>query len=571
MEEEPEVEVEIEPEFTLFDIVEPINFVGRTKISDSFFEWISDFVISKSPQTHWIHIFGPPGSGKTSLMQKLIDMSEMERVKVIKPVVPLFPNAKGSIFLEMFEQIDQMIPDWRSFFQRRKKSPIADLDETDLHNLNKEEIFDDELQLIENKIFENMSAVDEKLKENNTVVGVFLDDIDRFVNNQDGGNALLINLMAKRFKNEGVNIYFVTSSIDNTLTRLKVSEAKEKGYVTLFELLNFDYNDADLMIRRRSNHPKDDRDAIVQSSTRFPFDLAIRELMFSEGEDSKQLTVENVSIGLNLTDKMIDLFTEFSKEDVNLFKSSKVRDYLTAEEINELLGKEIIALEGPYATFPSNALWDIISTTFLPIDVRTEMILKISRMEEQVVNGNLPSVKDIEDVRKNITFISDPSLLFELSTKLSESAKAALTQNLVHAAWDMLDIARLGYEKTEDYERLAELNEDFGREFALLDIEYLSALAYQFSANNFLQLTPPKKIRAEANFREAGNRFRREAEKMSPESFHIAMRSIFRKAIDAFVAANEPGSAKEVLKLALETFEAYPQHQEYLKKIPITI
>jgi hypothetical protein len=548
---------------SIFQPVDPTNFVGRTKELDYFFDWLTSQIRGDSQNNNWTHVYGPTGSGKTSILKKFVDYANLERVKVIELSIQPILGLNTDLLLQISEAIDNYTPEWRSFFQKKKKTKLFNLDEEDLDLLRNLNISAQNINHLIKKISENLASVNEKLTESRVNIGIFIDDIHRL----DSENPLFILLykLIGVFNKKQMRIFFVTSALDDFNTVL--DDQFKNNLISGIELLNFDYNDADLMIRRRNKHTPEERELIVQNSTRYPFDLALRQQILLASGDVRELSIENLSTTFGLNDKLMKIFTELSKEDQNLFKISKIKSKLTEKELIELEKMDLFTFSNDLASFKSNAFWEVVKVNFLPIDVRTEMILKINRIEEMVENKSMPLVKDITSVKANITSIKDSSLLFELSSKLTETAKFALHHNLVHSAWEMIEIVRIGLNKTEDFEKLAEAEEMFGREFAVLGKDYLAALSYQASAENFMKIRPPKKIRAEANFREAGNRYKREAEKIDINTFHFALRSIYRKSVSAFYNANEPGSAREIMNFALNAFEKYPMHKKYLQKV----
>ena len=136
------------------------------------------------------------------------------------------------------------------------------------------------------------------------------------------------------------------------------------------------------------------------------------------------------------------------------------------------------------------------------------------------------------------------ALIFEISGSLISMAQIAISKEMGYAAWEICQIAYFSLEKTNDIEKMAEMNASFATEFASQGHEYYAALAFQNAADLFKSLGTSGKVGAEANFREAGIRFRKEAENMDLKSFHYAMISLFGKSIRAFLNANEKGFAK---------------------------
>ncbi len=554
------MEIEIAP---LVSSCDTSNFVGRKRVTDRFYEWLNDMTIMKKPQNQWVHITGVPGSGKSSLLEKFREMAIAERVRDVKPEPIYFPQQFQESLNTIFTRIDEITPEWRSFLQRRTKTNIVEFPPNFI-----EVIESSEVSSLASELLKNFESVTAKLKESGTIIGIFIDDLDNM--DRYGGRKQIDLLMEIILKIGEMSdqIFFVTTSINSLTESLGIQNLGDT--VTLLSIDAFDINESELMIRRRERLDKDDREEIALASSRLPIDIALRTALFLAGHEFRIVEMENLTELFGLTDEETDVFAKLATEERNYFEVKKLEEKFGRKLIDNLVKQGVLTADDVYATVPSNSLWEIITSFFLPTDVRTELLLTVSRINDRVADGNLPSTKELELVQTGVNQVKDISLLYEISGKLIEIIDLALDHEIIYTAWEILQLANVALVKANDKEKLAEMNEKFGSAFGRVGHEYYAAQAFQKAAELFKEMGASGKISAETNFREAGLRYRKEAESMDVKTFHYAMRAMYAKSIRAFLAADEQGSVQEVKKYAIEVFKEYPEHQAFIRKVDRT-
>jgi len=532
------------------------NFVGRKRVSDEFYDWLNSMTIMKQPKNQWVHIYGPHGSGKSSLLQKFKEMSIAERVQEIETQIQYFPEDFQEVLAKIFHRIDEKTPEWRSFLQRRTKAALAEFPDNFLQIVDEGQIDGLISELLKN--FESVAA---KLKESSTVIGIFMDDIDNNLKYKKVNHIELLTKLISSISKLSNEIFFVTTS------GTPLSLSTDSNVMTLLEIDAFEVVDAELMIRRREKLDKDDREDITSASSRLPFDLALRTELFVRGHDYRILDIENLTALFGLNEEELKLFIKLATEDKNSFSLERLEDTFGKKLISQLIDRRFFASNGKDLTICSSSLWLLISSFFLPTDVRTELLLAVQSVSDRVNDGNLPSTKELNLVKTGIHQIRDTSLLFEISGKLIEIIDNALEHDIIYTAWEVLQLANAALEKTGDQEKLAEMNETFGQAFGKAGHEYYAAQSFIRAAELFQKIGSSWKISAETNYREAGLRYRKEAESMNLKTFHYAMRSMYAKSIRAFLAAEELGSVNSTRKNAMEVFREYPEHQNFIRGI----
>lgn len=546
--------------------VNPIDFVGRSEQVDAFYQWIKDLV-SDQPIMRWVHISGVAGAGKTSLMNKLKDIALSQDILTFSIEMPIAPEGLKNFFNGIKEQINFLSPEWRNFLERKRGLGIGDVPEEILERALGETIDEQTLNEFIDAFFLRLDRADLKLKEDRKFIGIFIDDLDRVMNYEFLSVFEILKAIFRETNRRNLNIFFLTAGHSSINQHLNLKEMEQQSMVLHLEVSNFDFTDADLMIRRRGKLIKTEREKVLSASTRLPFDLALRQFLAAKGIDQTKLDAETVANAWGLSEEEVQLLEDLSKKDINLFERTEILKHHDEEILNSFVQNFLLTRSGNHYSFITRSIWELISSIFLPIDPRTEVLLLLNRIERLASKGLLPPKEDIEIIQGNVKRVHDPLLIFRLSTELAKTGEVALENGLRDLTLELLEIAAEGLLKTGDYERLGDLYERLAKGFAEKQHDYFSALAYEESAKYFAKA----KIewRSQANFREAGRRYRREISNMDIENFHYAARSLFQKAIQAFQLAGKKNTAKEIQDQAVTTFVKYPQHQKYFKNLTI--
>ncbi|MHA2032460.1 MAG: AAA family ATPase, partial [Candidatus Kariarchaeaceae archaeon] len=292
----------------------PNDFVGRKEAIDSYHNILRDFARS-NPSIKWVHISGEAGIGKSSLLRKLRMDTELERIATGSVEVPISPKLGIQFLSDVKRVIDEMAPEWRNFVQRRRNSEISSADFPT--NLKGNELNQESLNKLLESFFSDLDKIDSAMKKERFKHGIFLDDLDRLIAIGYSDMLSLFPRIAKKLMEENYEFILVTTSHESANEYLELVEFSE--YVHHIELNQFDFNEAELMIRRRGKLVKSKRDDVVQASTRFPFDLALRQLIEAKGLDSGKLDAQTLSDAFDFTKGEIGVLRDISKHGINLF------------------------------------------------------------------------------------------------------------------------------------------------------------------------------------------------------------------------------------------------------------
>lgn len=541
----------------------PTDFVGRKEVINSYHEILRDFARSNKT-IKWVHISGESGIGKSSLLRKLRMDTELERVATGSVEVPVSPKFAIQFLSDIKRIIDEMAPEWRNFLQRRRNAEVTSADFPS--DLEGGEINESTLSKLLQSFFVDLDKIDASMKKERFKHGIFLDDLDRLIAAGYGGILPLFSKIAKRLMDDDYDLLLVTTSHYSANEYFDFE--KYSDYVLHLELIQFDFNEAELMVRRRGKLVKSKRDIVVQASTRFPFDLALRQLIESKGIDSSKLDAQTLSKAFNFTKGEITVLRDISKHGINLFVYDDYIRLHSQDTINGLKDGLLFSItQDGYFAVDSTALFELISHVFKPIDPRTEVILILERIKDQAEIGQLPALRDLQAVRDHFKTIADKSLIFELSGQVSDTTKAALEGGLIHTAWELLELATLGLQRTGDYEKIGDLQENIAKGFSKANHEYFAAKAYQRAGEYFEKANI--EWRSISNYREGGLKYKKEADKTNPEIYHYAIRSMLKQSIICFILANERSKAKEILNDAMRMLLNYPNHINYFDEMEV--
>jgi len=544
----------------------PNDFVGRNDSIDAFHNVLMEYIRAK-PTVRWVHISGVAGVGKSSLLRKFRMMTELERVATGSIEVPYSPKKAVTFLTDLKQVLDEMAPEWRGFFKKRINVEISDV--LAPPEANDVEITPKVIQDQVDQFFGDLDKIDNAMKLEKTQHGIFLDDLDRFSNYNYRSLLNVIPLIAKQMKDENYSLLLVTTSHYSVNRELGLDIAESEGYVLHLSLDQFDFNEAELMIRRRGKLLKSDREIVVSTSTRFPFDLSLRQMIQSKEMDPTTLDISTLATTFGVSKEEILFLREMSKSDVNIYN---IEEFLRSHDVEILNGLAnalmINKTQDGYFAVESRAFWELISHVFKPIDPRTEVILILNRMKYQAEHGQMPSNRDFGIVAEHFKNIKDNALLFELSGQLADAAKAALDGNLVHTSWEMLQLATLGLSSTKDYEKIADLQENLAKGFAKENYHYFAAKAYEKAGIYFRRADID--WRSLTNFRDAGQKYQRVAEETDPKIYHYAIRSMLKQSYEAYLNANEEGRARRVIEDAQNILGNYKQHLTYFQKLEVS-
>ncbi|MCH8906622.1 MAG: AAA family ATPase [Candidatus Heimdallarchaeota archaeon] len=543
----------------------PRDFVGRNDIIDQYHNILRDFVRS-NPTVKWVHISGEAGTGKSSLLRKLRMMTEQERIATGSLEVPLSPRLADQFLSDIKQVLDEMAPEWRSFIQRRRNAEMDKVDSPP--EAQKQEMTDEILDSLFNSFFRDLDKIDKAMKREKEKHGFFMDDLDRLHSYGYYSLISLIPMIAKKLYDDNYDIILVTSGHSRIDPLLNLDKAND--FVLQLKINQFDFTEAELMIRRRGKLVKGQREIVVQNSTRFPFDLSIRQLLLSKGIEERTLSIKVLSDLFGFSDEEVKLLRDVSKFSLNFFSIHEYAQKHSREVIEGLRNKLLFSItQDDHFAFESYAMFELISHAYRPIDPRSEVILILDRLIDQSQRGLMPSRRDLRIVEDHFRSITDSSLIYELSGQLSDTAKAALEGGQSQTSWELLELATLGLERTNDYEKIADLQENVAKGFSKANNDYFAAKAYEKAGRYFKKAGV--EWRSTSNYREAGLKYKQEVDKTDVKIFHYAIRSMLKMSIMAYLNANEKSKAKSVLEDAKEILESYENHINYFDNLYIVI
>ena len=547
----------------LIGATNPSDFVGRKDLIDNFHEVLRDFARGNK-NIKWVHISGSPGSGKTSLLRKLRMDTEMERIATGLVETPISPENSNKFLSEVKQVIDEMAPEWRSFIQRKRNVDISSA--MIPPEFKEQEATEADVKKMVDSFFDDLDKVNKAMIKERFKHGLFLDDLDRLLPIGYFSVLKAFKKIAKRLYDEDYHILLVTTSSTNALGHLGIKD--NSNYVLHLQLAQFDFTEAELMIRRKGKLVRGKRDDVVQASTRYPFDLSLRQLIESMNLDSNNLNDKTITETFGFTKEEVNVFQDISKYSVNLFK---LEDFLKShsKEILDNLTENLVFVtsQDGYFAVNTNSLFELIKFVFKPIDARTEVILILNRLKDQAEIGQLPSSRDMAIVTQHFSSIEDDSLIFELSSQVGETAKAALEGKLIYTAWELLDLATIGLARTNDFEKIADLQETLAKGFSRANQEYFSAKAFQM-AGKYFDLANIE-WRSVSNYREAGQKYKEEADRTDPKIFHYAIRSMLVQSIDSYMKAKESAKANSVKNEAKTILKDFVNHVDYFEKLEV--
>ncbi len=555
-------------DFIIEELTGPTNpdaFVGRNEIIEAYTDLLTD-TIRQNTKVKWVHISGSAGTGKSSLLRKFRMLTEQHRIGTGSVEVPFSPKSASQFLTDIKQIIDEIAPDWRGFVRKRRNPEIAGVLEPP--EFRGEFVNEGNLNKMLDMFLVDLDEINNKMVEKSFRNAIFLDDLDRLATCEFTSILQVIPMIMKKLMDLDYNLMFVTTSHFNTNKFLNITEAIEGNYVLHFDISQFNFKEAELMLRRKGKLGKTQREIVVQASTRVPFDLKLRQLIQLKDIDPTNLNAKIITDAFNLVSDEVSLLRELAKSSINYYKIEDIARLHSIEAIESLNNALFISKsQDGYFIIDSYALWELVVHVFKPTDPRTEAILLLNRLRYQAEISQLPSTRDLNILEEHFTGIEDNALIFELSAQLAETAKAALDGKLIETAWNLLNLATIGLEKTGDNEKIADFQETLAKGFAKVDHDYFAAKTYENAARYYRKASIEWK--SVTNYREAGQKYVKEAGKTNLKNYHYAVRSMLHNAIKSYINANESKKAKGVIEEAKLIFKEYENHLNFFNTLDL--
>ncbi len=553
---------------TRISCIEPVDrelFTGRSQEISEFQDFISRAKIGSGDRKIFV-ITGIPGIGKSSLMKRFIQISEMEGIEVLARDI----SASGArmFFDDVKRTVDGYAPEARKRFMGEKKyvsaPPIS------------KELGGDELEYFLSQFFEDMDKVQEKLKK---VLVFFIDDFERFAWLGYETAYTLLREIVSRLNEMGFNLFFVLC-IDRRFLELLFGDKPELFHVVDLDI--FPTQDIRLLLQKYQSATGiniDDalKDELAKASGGIPFKLALficgllREASMDELQPGVELFRKvNSKIQDNVLSALIDLTVEKETLIDNIVSQrfnmvpleelgSEVEEKTSKEALNSLIEEGIIEVDDTTARLKSEAIYEMLRLLINVDQVygRARALLKvIGRVIEAKAKLDPIYFEWLRDSANMLISQDEPALAVELAANTEVYANSALEKKLYNESFQLFRLTTGIYEKMGDTERAGMILETAAKLFEGVDKDFYARSLLSHASDLFDASGVEWKARSIA--RSAALIYEETGDDYEERGLKMMVRVFYRKAFEHYLRAGDKDRIDKLYEKAKNAFSEQP-------------
>ncbi|MFX1513864.1 MAG: ATP-binding protein, partial [Promethearchaeota archaeon] len=458
----------------------PDQFVGYRKTQTEFRSLLSKFK-GNNLEKNGILIIGPPGFGKSSLLEVFRNIAKTERLACIQ-LQPKMGAKGGNIFIEIYKSLESRFEDKKKgrFRKGPKEASIPSV------KANESPI------VAINTIVENLAQ--RPLKEH---VVFFIDSLDRLM--FSGYENIIQGLaqLAERMGKERISALFVMTMLQGTYDALQ----NELPQFERFSLDRLDMTTAEQLLKRVGGDDMRNREfrrELLRICDKSPFALTFaadltlntradiaRERMETQGETAVEIEVSEIAERiypiletqnitqyitqkLELTEDEIKVLSVLSNQVINLISLPDLQKSasLTNQRASESLAtKKLLIIEEGFAQVSSNALFERLSIR-TEADPWLQSELYITLINEELNSGFKPRRMLLNRLEKAVSVGQTGERQAKpLGSKAQEIFKTAFNRGLYFDAYRIALVGSRLFQKSGDRETAGEFLEDTARSF----------------------------------------------------------------------------------------------------------
>ncbi len=276
-----------------------------------------------------------------------------------------------------------------------------------------------------------------------------------------------------------------------------------------------------------------------------PFDIITRENL-------------NELFGFSPEEQLV--LEKLSLLEKNYFTSPIHSDEKYHSGLKALEEKGFIEWDEESAAFRSLGVFDLFSLAYRPADIFTDIQFSMRRLQEEVTNSLKPSEHNLNRLKSLLGLINDHMLALEIGSQLGQLSQRLVQKGYFQSGLDVMLLAQSALSRGGDIEKVAELAETISRALAKEKQDYFAAKLFETAGEMFGKLNV--KWRSQANYREAGTRYRRIAQGLD-EKQHFMKRYLYLKSIECMAKAEETRRAEQFCSEAKKALKNYAPHESF--------
>ncbi len=539
--------------------------VGRQNYERRFESILSQFQADKFKQ-NLVIISGPPGIGKSSLLDLYSEIIKREKLTYLQPTVKM-----GKMNLSFFRELYQVLspylePEKKSFFQKSKELQVKSV----TSHLDSSEIV--------NTFINNL-----KVRPLKIPVIILLDPIDRIVDTNPFILDILRDLISSLRGKFPLFFIIVVQNYNTSLMR----EIIQMGEHIVVEALSL--ADSKLLLSKLLRDPfkitEQLQEDFIKQSELFPFHILfisevlawVTEKIRNEGFSGKESTISELAqpfikkFALRAFIQEIFSISEEEDDTIQLMLNSPVNAVhkdvfskeMTRNSLETLQKKGLVIKQGDYYQFSSYSLYYFLGLGTRVVEKSTEIELLLNIIENDIkmtVDINTKVLVRLEQIVLSTVDLGD----FSLPNRAKVLFTSVLNQRKYYTAFRLALLTGNLFRIAKDVYRGGQFLEECAQSFYTYNKVNYAKYMYQKALEAYQHADKRKRLRNTAQ--KAASIYLDEALQYINQNQLELARASFYHSIQLFKQADDFQSASEAVDKAILTYKN-PDHKKFFKKL----
>ncbi|MCE7742641.1 MAG: ATP-binding protein [Candidatus Heimdallarchaeota archaeon] len=545
-------------ENNLFQPCSPNDFYGLREILSEFNKVVEQMK-KEEGRTHSILVVGDEGTGKSSLLSKL--HSTLIGRKDIGHSITLIPeeNMILGFFKEWKNAIDELSPDWRSMIEKVGKKKLGD-DLPALKETIKKQSSQSYTEVMVKLFFENLDKVDQKLKETQTNLFFFFDNLHLFKLMDVQEFYPIFSSIIKEIVERGYNIVVIPAFNERFLYDFDYEKNLTNNSLIL-RTESLSVSETEIFLRRKAPAllNKGLLDLVTNSQRSF-FDLNLGTGFVETGYGIDDFVERDIPALFKLDEDEEAALLEMSSYNENLFLIEQLTAYVPHEALKSLESKGILWIGTKHARLYQESLLTAMKFRMRLFSPLTTLMVSLDSILDDLDKFIAPTDKMIAQVSELTVKIRDRLADFAIAAKVKRVANMCIQRKMYQRAYDFALINAMQFEQISELEQAGGFCEQIAREFEEKNF-YFAAKLYMKSASYYSAVD--EELKANRSYARAADQFEKQAMSLPIETSEYAVRGYMKSSLNCYKSMGDATNFEKVRKKAIELYDQDSIHHNY--------
>lgn len=545
-------------ENNLFQPCSPNDFYGLREILSEFNKVVEQMK-KEEGRTHSILVVGDEGTGKSSLLSKL--HSTLIGRKDIGHSITLIPeeNMILGFFKEWKNAIDELSPDWRSMIEKVGKKKLGD-DLPALKETIKKQSSQSYTEVMVKLFFENLDKVDQKLKETQTNLFFFFDNLHLFKLMDVQEFYPIFSSIIKEIVERGYNIVVIPAFNERFLYDFDYEKNLTNNSLIL-RTESLSVSETEIFLRRKAPAllNKGLLDLVTNSQRSF-FDLNLGTGFVETGYGIDDFVERDIPALFKLDEDEEAALLEMSSYNENLFLIEQLTAYVPHEALKSLESKGILWIGTKHARLYQESLLTAMKFRMRLFSPLTTLMVSLDSILDDLDKFIAPTDKMIAQVSELTVKIRDRLADFAIAAKVKRVANMCIQRKMYQRAYDFALINAMQFEQISELEQAGGFCEQIAREFEEKNF-YFAAKLYMKSASYYSAVD--EELKANRSYARAADQFEKQAMSLPIETSEYAVRGYMKSSLNCYKSMGDATNFERVRKKAIELYDQDSIHHNY--------